>query len=181
MQDSQNPFAQSATPPTRQRSSLLWWVLGGAGILALVCCGGIVMMLGYVGVAGPETSVYAGNQVPERFLATAREVGVLDPGEKVRFFYSDALVDIRQGFYFVSNKKVVVYTDDGRAEPAIVIDFDNIANAEIIRNESFFEDSQITIETKDGQYVAFPVSSEFDRDQLFCDAISEHVKPAGRM
>ena len=159
----------------RQGSNVLWWVLGGMGMVALICCGGFVAVIGYFSAVTPETSVYAGNQVPERFLETAREVGALDPGERVRFFYSDALVDVREGFYFVSDKKVVVYTDDGRAEPMIAINFDDIANAEISRNESFFEDSQITIETKDGQYIAFPVSSEFERDQLFFDAIDEHV------
>ena len=174
--DPRNPFAENSPQPVRQRSTALWWVLGAGLGLVGVCCGGLFIGLAYIGVSGPETSVYTGNQVPEKFLATAREVGALDANEKVRFFYSDSLVDIREGFYFVSDKKVVIYHEDGRESPLIAIDFDEIEDVEIYRNESFFEDSEITIQTTSGEFVAFPVSSEFDRDQAFFEAIEAKTR-----
>ncbi len=166
-----NPFAHHSPHPVRRNPNPIWWILGGGLFLGVLCCGGIIAALAYVGIAGPETSVYTGNQVPARFIQTAREVGALDADETVRFFYSDSLIDIREGFYFVSDRKVAIYIDDGRESPLTAIEFNQIANVEIFRDESFFDDSQITIETTDGDFFAFPVSSEFDRDQHFFDAI----------
>jgi hypothetical protein len=108
-------------------------------------------------------------------LETATEVGALEPGEKVRFFYSDALLEIRDGFYFVSDRSVVVYIEDGRDEPLTKLTFDQIKDIEIIRDTSFLEDSQILLTTVDDELIAFPVSSEFDRDQKFFDAIDEKI------
>jgi len=180
IEDADNPFAnnpsQHVPASHASRSSPLWWIAGAAAVAVLTCCGGIGVGLAYVGIVGPGTSVYTGNQVPSRFLTTAKEVGALEPDEKIRFFYSDSLVDIRNGFYFVSDRKVALYIEDGRESPLITISFDDIASADISRDESFFEDSQIMIETNDGELIAFPVSSEFDRDQAFIKAIQDQVR-----
>jgi hypothetical protein len=171
-----NPFAQqSAAPPQTRRSNLLLWVVGLMGVMVAICCGG-TMMIGYIGVKGPETSVYTGAQVPASFQATAKEVGALEEGEKIRFFYSDAWADIRDGFYFVSDRKVVVYTEVDSDTPLTIVEFDEIEEIELHRNESFLEDSVITIELKDGNWVSFPVSSELDRDEHFYDAIRKKTE-----
>jgi hypothetical protein len=170
-----NPFAQqSAAPPQTRRSSLLLWVVGLMGVMVAICCGG-TMMIGYIGVKGPETSVYTGAQVPASFQAIAKEVGALEEGEKIRFFYSDAWADIRDGFYFVSDRKVVVYTEVDSDTPLTIVEFEEIEDIELYRNESFFEDSVITIELKDDNWVSFPVSSELDRDEHFYDAIRKRT------
>ena len=171
-----NPFAHHPPQSAPQRSNALLWILGAGGILCFICCGGIIGGITYIGIASPETSAYTGNQVPTRFLNTAREVGALDANENVRYFYSDSLFDIREGFYFVSDKKVVIYIEDGRESPLTAIPFDKIADAQLSRDESFFMDSQITLETKDGEFIAFPVSSEFDRDQAFFDVIQDEIR-----
>ena len=175
--DQSNPFTQQQQPPQRPRTARnpLWWVFGTGIVLIVICCGGLLAGLVYVGVIGPETSVYVGNRVPERFLKTAREVGALEEGEQVRFFYSDAITDVRDGFYFVSDQKVVIYMEDGRETPLTAIPFDKIEQLDLFRDESFLNDSEITIETSDGDFFAFPVSSEFDRDEAFFKAIEDNV------
>ncbi len=174
--DPSNPFAHHPPQPTPRRSNTLLWVLGIGGVLCFICCGGMIAVIAYIGVTSPETSVYTGNQVPSRFLDTAKEVGALDANEKVRYFYSDSLFDIREGFYFVSDKKVVIYIEDGRESPLTAIPFSEIADAQLSRDESFFMDSQITLETNHGEFIAFPVSSEFDRDQSFFDVIQDEIE-----
>ena len=37
-----------------------------------------------------------------------RDVGALAPSESTDHFYSDSLVDIRDGFYYFSDRRVVV-------------------------------------------------------------------------
>ena len=171
---SANAFQTGASEPQRSSGMKIGlWVLAIFGGVIFLCCG--VGMIGamYIGMKSPETSVYAGNQIPNRFLETATEVGALEPGEKVRFFYSDALLEIRNGFYFVSDRSVVVYIEDGRDEPLTKLTFGQIKDIGIIRDTSFLEDSQILLTTVDDEVIAFPVSSEFDRDQKFFDAIEE--------
>ena len=168
------PYQNSPSPRPQKKSNLLWWILGGFAALIFLFCGGIFASLLYVGTVGPETSVYTGNRVPDRFVSTMEDVGALDPDETILFFYSDALTDIRDGFYFVSDKRVVIYIQ-GTASPVTSISFDQITEAEIYRDESFFEDSQILLTTREGQFHAFPVSSEYDRDQKFFEAIESRA------
>jgi hypothetical protein len=162
-------------PPPRRPSNAVWWILGGCGLLSVLLCTGVIGALAFVGTYGPETSVYTGNRVPSRFTRTMKSVGALDENEQILFFYSDALTDIRDGFYFVSDKRVVIYVQEAGDTPLTVVPFDAIENTELYRNESFFEDSQITLYLKDGQIVSFPVSSEYDRDEHFYKAILQRT------
>ena len=121
---------------------------------------------------GPPVGPY---QTPRRFIDTMRRVGALDDEETVLYFYSDALTDIRDGFCFVSDKKVPVYSEGFGESPLMVVRFNEIEDLEVCRDESFFEDSDITLQLKDGRPVSFPVSSELDKDVKFFDAIKEAV------
>ena len=159
----------------RRRTPTWVWVLLGIGVFVVLSCGGCLTWIMYVGSIGPHTYVYAGNQVPAPFMETMRNVGALEDGENVRFFYSDALTDIRDGFYFVSDQRVVVYAQESVA-PLISVPFDQIAEADLSRDMSLLVDSIITLSLTDGSPVAFPVSSESDGDQRFYDEIRKHIK-----
>jgi hypothetical protein len=147
--------------------------------MAVMVCAGILGALMYMGTVGPETSVYAGNQVPKRYVETMKSVGALEQGETILYFYSDAMTDIRNGFYFVSDRKVAVYSQDAGGEPLTVVRFDEIADLDISRTDTFFEDSVITIELEDGRPVSFPVSGEADGDQRFFEAIQDRMGRVG--
>ncbi len=132
----------------------------------------------YVGAYGPETSVYPGDKVPSRFTDTMKEVGALEEGEEILFFYSDGFTDILDGFYFVSDQRVVIYSPLAPGEPLTSISFDEIAELEIYRDESFLSDSEITLTLDNGEYVFVPVSSELGRDRKFFDAIIKRAPDA---
>lgn len=170
-----NPFTESFQQQTQTPTTAFKWIFLIFGVVTVVCCGGLLVGLMVIGVVSPETSVYKGNQVPPRFLETAREVGALDPGESVDYFYSDGLLDVREGFYLVNDKKVVIYSNDGGDPALVVLPFEQIESAELTRNESFVEDSYIFIETTDGEYHVFPVSSEQKGDVLFHRAIEKQL------
>lgn len=174
-QYSNYPPVQQFQRPPQQKSNTIWWVLGivcGLGVLFVF---GVLGLLMYVGTVGPQTSVYSGNQLPSRFQETIEEVGALEEGEKIKYFYSDAFTDIRNGFYFVSDRNVVIYSN--QLDPALtVIPFAQIDSVDLMRDESFFEDSIITVMLKDGAVYYFPVSSEFDRDSVFFQEIKKHVE-----
>ncbi len=105
----------SPRPPVRHERNgrgVLPLILVGCASLLVLPCAGLVGWLVYVSDSIPEASVYPGNRVPKRFIATMQEVGALEEGEKLLYFYSDAMTDIRDSFCFVSNKRVVTYREN---------------------------------------------------------------------
>lgn len=171
----QNPYSQMPGQP-KKSSNAIWWIFGGCGtICVLVCCGGFAGVM-WLGATAPETSVYTGNQVPARFIDTMKEVGALEDGESIVYFYSDGITSIKEGFYFVSDRKVVVYAEHLQ-DKLTIIPFEDIESTSLSRDTSFFEDSQITIVKRNGEFVSFPVSSELDRDVQFNDQIEMRINP----
>ena len=176
MQDFHDPWQTGpAKPLPRRRSNLIWWILGGVGGLVVLGCGGIIAVVVYLGDSIPETSIYTGNQVPAEFTRVMKDAGALQEGEKILYFYSDGMMDIRDGFYFVSDRRVVIYSRLTGISPLTSIPFDEIIDLDLYRNESFFDDSQITLHLDNGEILSFPVSSEYDRDQDFFDAIRDRA------
>lgn len=181
--DPRNPFPSGQrydmtdhNPPPRRGMPAWGWVLlivGGALLLSCCSCLGIFV---YIGAKGPDIAVYAGNQVPQKFTDIIDDTGVLEPDEKILFFYSDAMIDITEGFYLVTDRKVVTYSSAVSPHETLV-PYADIASADIYRDTSFFNDSQIELTLKDGSIVSFPVSSEFDRDVSVHEAIEQRITP----
>lgn len=170
--DFSRPGNDRQGPP---RKNTWAWILGSIGALFLLCCGGGFVGLVILGSVSPDTSVYVGKNIPSSYIETARELGALEPGETPKFFYSDGFTTIKDGFYLVTETKVAIYTEwEGEGELSI-IKLSDIDIAELERDESFLNDSYINLETKDGEYYSFPVSSEHDRDEMFFDAIKSKV------
>jgi hypothetical protein len=168
-------------PPGRRRRGGLpaWaWVLIVLGALVLLSCAGLFAFVAYVGSAGPGTRVYTANEVPRKYVDLSTQLGLLDPGEKVRFFYSDALTDVRGGMYMVTDKKVVVYIEDAQT-PATIVPFGRIEEATLDASDSDWVDGTITLVLADGSAVTFPVSAEGGRDKLMFDAIEAGRAAAG--
>lgn len=168
--------AEMRVAPERvRRGRTSCWVkilLLSAASLVLVCGGGMLFVV-YIGVMGPATHVYSPGQTPQRFLKVAEELGGLQPGETVEFFYSVGFIDVAEGFTYVSDQKVVSYDPEGEP-PLVATEYRDIRDLELERDESFLGDSLITLETEDS-YIVIPVSSEMDRDVEFYEAIRSRV------
>ena len=124
--DMNQPYSGPGVEPPKPKRGMPWWGWLITGFVAVVVlpCFGCFGWVAYIGSVGPDTAVYAGNNVPERFIDTAKDVGALEPDETVLFFYSDALTEIRNGFYFVSDKHVVIYNEFDGGNPLTVVGFD---------------------------------------------------------
>ncbi|MCH7910987.1 MAG: hypothetical protein IIB38_15405 [Candidatus Hydrogenedentes bacterium] len=171
----QRPPISSSQPNKGLSGVIKFVIVASIGIVFLMSA--LIAFVFYVGVAGPEIEVLAGTQVPTRYVDTIRNLGVLDRDEEIIFFYSDALVDITDGFYLLTDRKVVVYSTT-YSEPAILIPFDDIQELNIEYDESFFTDSAIWITRTDGSAVSFPVSSEAGGDKRFYEALVERKERA---
>lgn len=145
-------------------------ILGiGSGILIFLVVAWFVALLNN----GPDTSVYLGAQVPKHFMNDVRKLGLLEEGETIKFFYSDGIFDIKDGFYFVSDKHLVIYSDVWE-EPASVFTFDEIISLDVEYNDSFLDDSMVYFETET-YAMSFPVSSEYGRDKQFVEYLEEQI------
>ena len=169
------PYNPGGESPSATKRGMPWWgwLITGCVVLVVLPCFGCIGWIAYVGTVGPDIGVYTGHEVPDRFKNIATDVGALEPGEDIRFFYSDAITDIRNGFYFVSDRRIVIYSEYDTGDPLTVVEFDDIEDASLARDTSFTFDSEIYIELKDGTPISFPVSSEADGDVQFFDAIED--------
>ncbi len=151
-------------------SGKLWlWVLGG-----LFSLGGVALLGGlvYIGSVSPDTAVIPGAQVPERFMTQIRGLSLLEPGERLLFFYSDALIDLEEGCYLLTDRKVVVYRKE-YANPKVIVPISQIKDMDATWSDSFWEDSQITLTLADDSQVWFPLSSEKGGDKAFVDTLKK--------
>ncbi len=140
-------------------------LLGTLSVLGLVMVLGIVVFF-VMASYGPETFVVSGKQLSGRYVNQLQRIGLLHGGEKIAFFYSDALMDIQDGLYFVSDKNVVAYSKDWH-EPAITVPLESVIELSFQQDDSFWEDSVIWIRTNDEIEFSVPVSSEKGGDVRF--------------
>jgi len=157
----------SSAPPAASGRSWKWlWVLGGMASLA-----GLALLAGliYIGSVSPDTAVVPAAELPERFVTRIRELSLLEPEEKLVFFYSDALTDIEDGVFLLTDRNVVICRKED-AHPKVIVPISSIRNVEATWSDSFWEDSQVTLTLADDTQVRFPLSSEKGGDKAFFDA-----------
>lgn len=167
------PVAQP--PPRRGMSTFVKCLIGVAiaGALGVVA---LIVVFVYVGNMGPATQVLGGRQVPARFIEQIKKLDVLEPDEKIAFFYSDALLNIEDGFYLLTDRHVVIYSHEYE-EPALVIPFSEIAETSVDYSDSWVEDTLITLVLKDGSVASFPASTEGGGDKRMYNALLKKCPP----
>lgn len=133
--------------------------------------------LTYIGAKGPETFIYAENEIPASFKKEMEDLGILEENEHLIYFYSDGLLDIKDGIYALTDQHLIVYSNQ-LSQPELIIEFGEIITHEIVYDDSFFNDSYVTVETEDGLWVEFPLSSEKGRDKQFYTLLTRKVEEA---
>lgn len=126
----------------------------------------IFIFLLIIGSIAPELEVLPGKQINKKYLNFIRDQGIVDYSEKIHYWYSNGMFDFKEGFYFFTDEKVVVYCKDWE-EPAIITPYSDIIDIQFFRDSSFLEDSEIDLLLKDSSTVFFPVSSDNDGDLRF--------------
>ena len=152
-------------------------LLVGCGVVAVGFVILVVAALIYIGTVGPGTAVVSGRQLEQRFLDKVHELGLLQEGETIQYFYSDAMVDIAGGLYLVTDRHVILYNDQW-PEPRIILPFEEVTSLEASYDDSFFVDSTLTLGLPDGSSISFPVSSEQGGDRRVFEYIDQR-RPKG--
>ena len=165
----QAPFGSPQPVAPRNPRGIGFWILVIGGSFAVLIIA-LLTFLFIAGSMGPGTAVVPGKEVPKRFLTTIRSLDVLEAGEEIRFFYSDAMINIEDGFYLLTDRKVLIYSQEFE-EPAIRVPFSKIKDMDIQYDESFFVDSQIALTLENDEQIWFPVSSDAGGDKKFFAAL----------
>jgi len=131
-----------------------------AGLLGLAAFGAIL----YFGAVTPETYVVTDRELGDRHRSTLVELGLLGQDEPVDYFYSDAMLDIRDSFMFLTEDRLVVYSNEWE-EPETIFAYEDILVLEAEFVEEWYLDSYFVVEDRSGLEVTFPVSSERGRDR----------------
>ncbi|MBN2845756.1 MAG: hypothetical protein JXQ25_07215 [Deltaproteobacteria bacterium] len=143
--------------------------LGCAGVIGLA-----FIALVIIGTEGPETSIYTGTQIPKKYMTTIQSLNLLQPEEQIRYFYSDALVDIKDGFYFVSDKNLVLYSSEW-AEPSVIIPFGQIESVTAEYSDSEWIDTSVLVTLRSEMEYLFPLSTEKGLDKKFIEVIENNI------
>ena len=151
-------------------------ILGILAVLALGLAAAAIGALYYIGANGPETFVVTGEQMTGSQVAVIRELGLLEEGEQIRHFYSDALLDIRDGMYFVTDRRLVLFDDDWE-EALLAAPFAAIEDVAAEWSDSFLIDSMLTVSLVDGRIWTFPMSSEHGGDEQVFEYLRERIAP----
>jgi hypothetical protein len=143
--------------------------LGCVSIIGLIFIAFVTILF-----SGPDTAVYPGRQIPKKYMKTIRSLNLLQEDEQIRYFYSDALFDIKTGLYFVTDRNLIAYSSSWE-EPETIIPFDQIVSLVVQYDDSFWDDSYVMVTTLSEMEISFPVSSENGLDKKFVEAIQEKI------
>lgn len=125
-----------------------------------------ILILVVMAALGPDTEVVPGKMLNVKYVNFIRGNKLIEPTEQIEYWYSDALVDFRNGFYVLTDRKVLLYCKDWEKK-SITVPFSSISDIQFQKETSFFEVSRITIFLSDGSTVFFPVSNENNGDEKF--------------
>jgi hypothetical protein len=166
------PWPAPPYPHAGRRPGMPMWakiligVGSGAVVMVILMCSGLM----WLGSISPETRALAGSQLTKRNVDTIRGLGLLDDGERIKYFYSDGLLSIEDGMYFFTEDKIVLYGKN--REPAVtLVDYEDVADITPEFSNSWMVDGSIWIELTDGTPLVMPISAEAGVDELFYDAL----------
>lgn len=140
------------------------FVVGGAAMGSLI----------WLGMVTPDTFIVAGAEMRDSHRDTIERLHLLEEGEQVRWFYSDALMDIEEGMVLVTDRNLILYreTED---PPAVTVPFEAITYLYIEKSGSMLIDSYVSFTWEDAEgsisIDLFPLSAEKGLDQLVYDEL----------
>jgi hypothetical protein len=153
-------------------SSVGW---GGWSYAALTV-GGTLTALAVLGVFGPSTRALRGSEIPSSHQVTLVEAGVLEPNERIRFFYSSGLFSILEDGNLLTENRVVSYeTIDGEIYVASST-YPEIRDLDVAYSESFLDDTVLTVSTLSGEQFVLIVSAEDGRDREFVSELEARLR-----
>ena len=127
-----------------------------------------------------EARVYKGTELSDTHKNSLINHNLIDPADRVLFFYSDGLFSIIESGQLVTERKLVSYlkNEDGILEKYEML-LEDVKKIELLEEGDAWSDSFYKIvggDNSDYEYITIPLSVEAGGDQDFIDAIKKGMK-----
>lgn len=146
----------------------------GRGALATLAIGGLFSFFPIAGMLGPPTHVLRGTEIPASYHTTLAEAGVLEPDERIDFFYSAGFLSILDDGNLLTDRRVVSYEKLEGELHVYSSPYDDIRDLEVRYTKSALEPTIIEISTRDTSF-ALIVSGDEGRDREFVGALRKRI------
>jgi hypothetical protein len=169
--------AEIRTVHERLRPGLDGTVAWSARSIAALVVGGAFVSLAALGTFGPPTHVQLGSEVPDRHARVLRDAGILEPGERIEFLYSNAFFSVASEGNLLTDRRVVSWEEAAGERYVYAAPFAEVAAVEPEYSSDVFTDSVLTVFTRDGDSFLLFLSNEKGRDRAFVEALVERIAP----
>jgi hypothetical protein len=116
----------------------------------------------------PSASVVRGEKLLAHDIKFMQRAGIIHPGEKVEYFYSDALLMIRNdGNGFTARQVFSYWVDNNDYFNVDTVEFDDIGDIKVTWASGFGDNTVVEVFRNDQSRVILYVSSIDSKDKLF--------------
>ena len=142
--------------------------------------GSVLLVLAAFGLLAPPAHVLRGDEVPGRFERPLREAGILEPGERIEYFYSASLFSVLDDGNLLTDRRAISYeTVEGELSVWSAA-FADVRRVSPQYAESWLDDTVVRVETADGGWFLRLLSNDEGLDREFVGALLSRV-PAGAL
>jgi hypothetical protein len=138
-------------------------------IIVLILVLGAAIETGYI----PEETALPAGKIHPRYIRQLKQIGVINPDEKVLYFYSGSLVSVKNEGNLYTKDRVISYQKYNDELEIYSAPYHEIAAIEFEPSESWIEDSNITVTLIDGSWFEFSISTFSDGDKKFYNKLLE--------
>jgi hypothetical protein len=136
--------------------------LGCAGMVGLAFVALIVLA-----VVLPTDEPIPGKAMREDDLEALRELGILNEGEKIIYFYSPNVLDVSERGSFFSEDRVVAYAYADAEDTLEQATYQEIADVDVTYSEGWLEDTVVVVTREDDTEVLLVVANTDQGDRRF--------------
>ena len=143
------------------------------GFLGLLVA--FVLVLGFAVEGGyiPDSAAQPAGKIHPRYLKELKAMGVVEPEENVLYFYSAALLSLRDDGNLFTDQRVISYQEvDGELE-VLSARYEEITDIDFDQSGAWGEESTITVTREDGTWFVLLVGTEGSGDQSFYDRLNQ--------
>ena len=148
------------------------------GKIIAIVIGGLLLILFGIGVlieSGfiPDAVALPKEKIPPLYLEALREIEIIEEGEEVEYFYSAAILSIKDEGNLFTDSRVISYEviDDELA--VYEANYPDITNLKLDASDSWEYDSSITVTTSSGDSFLLYVSNMERGDLRFYKKLRE--------
>lgn len=127
-----NPYATGGSPygqPPKKDNSTLWWILGGVGVVLILCCIGVCGFFGWVGYVADDELNSATSSVSDAEASSAEEIS---EGSQA----TDNGATVRDGWFITSDDELsgVSLRNDGTSRDMLSVTFYFMEDGDVVED-----------------------------------------------